>query len=126
MVFYAENIVGGAGHTVTVTASGPTYFSVTGVEYAGLAASNSLDVTAVNRGTGASYTSGAATIASANELLLGVHHVWGGGVGFTPSSGWSTVGVQVLGRRSPGTGSSRCRGRQLRFDGDGIVIQRYG
>jgi Putative Ig domain len=97
IVFYAENIVGGAGHTVTVTASGPTYYSVTGMEYAGLAASNSLDVTAVNRGTGASYTSGAATIASPNELLLGVHHVWGGGISFTPSAGWSTVGLQVSG-----------------------------
>ena len=111
IVFYAENIVGGAGHTVTVTASCPTYYSVTGIEYAGLAASNSLDVTAVNRGTAASYTSGTATIASANELLLGVHHVWGTSVGFTPSTGWSTVGLQGLGRRSPGTGSSRYRRR---------------
>ena len=97
IVFYAENIVWGAGDIVTVTASGPTYFSVTGAEYAGLATSNSLDVTAVNRGTGASYSRGAATIGSANELLLGVHHVWGAGVGFTPAAGWSTVGLQVSG-----------------------------
>ena len=77
-MFYAENIVGGSGAAVTVTASVQTYFSVTGVEYAGLATANSLDVTAMNRATTASYTTPAATIASGNELLLGVHHVCGG------------------------------------------------
>lgn len=95
LVFYAENIVGGASETITVTASSATYFSVSAVEYAGLASSNSLDVTVSNRVTSASYSSPAATIASGNELLFGVHHVWGSGVVFTPATGWSTVGVQV-------------------------------
>ena len=78
-----------------MTASIPAYFSVTGVEYAGLATANSLDVTAVNRATTASYATPAATIASGNELLLGVHHVWSSSVTFTPAAGWSTVGLQV-------------------------------
>jgi hypothetical protein len=95
LVFYSENIVGGSGETVTVTTANPAYFSVTVVEYAGLATSNSLDVTAMNRATSANYTSSAATIAAGNELLLGVHHVWGTSVTFIPAVGWSTVGLQV-------------------------------
>src|SRR5262249_21379375 len=95
MVFYAENIIGGMGETVTVFSSAPSYFSVTGIEYTGMATSNSLDVTATRRATAASYTTGVATITAGKELLLGVHHVWATGVAFTPTTGWNTVGLVV-------------------------------
>ena len=94
VVLYAENIAGGAD-TVTVTASSPTYFGMTAVEYTGLASANSLDVVASNRATGASYTSTVVTLASGNELLFGVHRVGGSTVTFTPTSPWSTVATQI-------------------------------
>src|ERR1039458_4125872 len=94
IVFYAENILGASSDTLTVTASGVTYFSVMAVEYAGLAPANSLDVAASNRTTGASYTT-ALTLASGDELLFGVHYVPGTGVSFTPKAPSSTVATLI-------------------------------
>src|ERR1017187_8515170 len=95
IVLYAENIAGSSNETVTVTASSPTYFGMTAVEYTGLASANSLDVVARNRATGANYTSTPVTLATGNELLFGVHHIFGSGITFTPTSPWSTVSTQI-------------------------------
>ena len=91
IVYYAENITGGANHQITVTATIGAYIIVTAVEYAGLATSNSLDVIATNRATGSSYTSTSATTTQGNELLFGLHHVWNANTVFTPASPWSRI-----------------------------------
>ena len=57
IVFYAENVRGGGNHQITVTSTVKTYSIGTVVEYAGVAASNSLDITVSNRARAASYTS---------------------------------------------------------------------
>src|SRR5207244_12601210 len=69
-IFYAENILGGA-NTITVsdTISGILRFAI--LEYAGVATSNSLDVTASAQGTSASPNSGNATTTANGDLLLG-------------------------------------------------------
>jgi len=70
-IFYAENITGGA-NTVTVSdsiANNTLRFAL--LEYSGLAASNSLDVTAAAQGSGTLASSGNATTTAAGDLLLG-------------------------------------------------------
>ncbi len=69
-IFYAENIAGGA-NTVTVsdTISGTLRFAI--LEYAGIATSNSLDITAGTQGSSASPNSGSATTSANGDLLLG-------------------------------------------------------
>ena len=91
IVYYAENITGGANHQITVTATIGAYIIVTAVEYAGLATVNSLDVTATNRASGSTYTSTSATTTQASELLFGLHHVWNTSTAFTPASPWSQI-----------------------------------
>ncbi len=70
-IFYSENIRGGS-NTVTVasTKSGTQRVSI--LEYSGVAASGSLDVTAVASGTGTAPNSGTVTTTTSGALLLGV------------------------------------------------------
>jgi len=92
-IFYAENIAGGT-NTVTVSDSIPNNtlrFAI--LEYSGVATANSLDVTAVAQGTGASVSSGNATTTAAGDLILGAL-MTGSGVTYTAGSGF-TVEEQV-------------------------------
>jgi hypothetical protein len=68
-IYYAENIAGGA-NTVTVsdTISGTLRFAI--LEYSGVAASSSLDATAVSEGNSASPNSGNAFPSLSGDLLL--------------------------------------------------------
>src|SRR5215467_8819416 len=69
-IYYAENIKAGANTiTVTMTVSGPLRFDI--LEYSGVAASNSLDVTASATATSTSPNSGSTTTTGSGELLLG-------------------------------------------------------
>jgi uncharacterized repeat protein (TIGR01451 family) len=70
-IFYAENIAGGA-NTVTVSDSlgGTLRFAI--VEYAGVALTNSLDVTTAAQGTGTAMSSGTMTTTANNDLVLGL------------------------------------------------------
>jgi glucose/arabinose dehydrogenase len=70
-LYYAESIAGGA-NTVTVSNSvaGTLRFAI--LEYAGVAPSNSLDVTSTAQGTSASPNSGSATTTSAGDLVIGM------------------------------------------------------
>src|SRR5439155_12821826 len=73
--FYAQIIAGGA-NTVTVTRSrSGGNLGVTIHEYAGIAASGALDVTASSTGNSTTLDSGPASTTSANELIFG----WGDG-----------------------------------------------
>jgi hypothetical protein len=95
IVYYAENIVGGPNHRITVGAIAPgAYYLVTAVEYSGLAKTNSMDVVASNRDTSAAYTSTSATTAQTTELLFGVHHVWNTTTKFTPTAPWSLIDLR--------------------------------
>ena len=93
-VFYASNIAGSASPTISVQAAGPAYFIATAVEYAGVLAVSPMDTTAASRATSASYSAGPVVTAEPDELLFGVHHVYGVSASFTPASGWSTVDLR--------------------------------
>src|SRR5690242_1433818 len=69
-IYYAENINGGA-NTVTVsdTVSGPFRFAI--LEYAGVATSGSLDVTATATATSTLPDSGNVSTTASGDLLLG-------------------------------------------------------
>ena len=58
------------GLTITVTSSGPTYLQSSAAEYAGVAASNPLDQSALNNGTGTSVNTGATSAVPAGELVF--------------------------------------------------------
>ncbi len=87
-VFYATNIAGG---TDTVTAAFHTSVTSFGViyvhEYAGISATNPVDVTASASGSSASLNSGSATTSGVNELIFGAgvsdNMVTAPGSGFT-------------------------------------------
>jgi hypothetical protein len=86
-IYYAKNIVGGA-NTVTVTFNkAAAVVDVRALEYGGLDTVSPLDLTAGAAGTGTNGNSGAATIHSANELIVGAGMTAGAftkaGVGFT-------------------------------------------
>jgi hypothetical protein len=71
--YYAENITGGAGHTVTLTPPGGNDFCAFGLgEFSGINTSSSLDQTVSASGTTMPYNSGlTATTSQADELLIG-------------------------------------------------------
>jgi hypothetical protein len=72
-IYYAANIAGGSGNTVTVTFSqAAVYPDVRILEYKGV---TKLDVVAGASGSSASANSGAATTMSANELIFGANTV---------------------------------------------------
>jgi hypothetical protein len=86
-LYYAQNIVAGANTvTVAVGASATIRFAV--LEYAGVAASNALDVTATSTLSGVSPTSGTATTTASGDLLIGVFSA-GGDATFTAGSGYT-------------------------------------
>ncbi len=70
-LFYAENIAGGA-NTITVSNSfsGTLRFAI--LEYAGVATSNSLDVTATAQGTSSAPTTPTVTTTASGDLVIGI------------------------------------------------------
>jgi chitodextrinase len=95
-IFYAENITGGSSHQIIATANKTGAFPIISVvEYAGLATSQSLDVTASGNAAGTSYASPSVTITQAGDFLFAVHHTNGSASAiFTPTSPWTTVQLQ--------------------------------
>lgn len=83
-IFYAENIRGGA-NTITVSDTIPSPLRVAILEYSGVATSNSLDVTSMQMGHGASPDSGSVAATANGDLLLGAV--------LTSNSGRYTAGV---------------------------------
>lgn len=86
-LYYAENIAAGA-NTVTVANSvvGTLRFAI--VEYAGVAQTNSLDVTTTAQGTSSTPDSGLATTTTPGDLVLGLVST-ANGMTFTPGSGFT-------------------------------------
>jgi hypothetical protein len=70
-LYYAQNIAAGA-NTVTVTVSTSSTIRFAILEYAGVAASNALDVTATSTLSGVSPSSGTVTTTASGDLLIGV------------------------------------------------------
>jgi hypothetical protein len=85
-IFYAESIRGGT-NTVSVSNStvGTLRFAI--LEYAGVALSNSLDVTSAAQGSSAAPSSGTATTTSSGDLLIGMLSTANPRT-FTPGSGY--------------------------------------
>jgi hypothetical protein len=86
-IWYATNIPGGAD-MVTANFPSAANFSLIYIhEYAGIAASSTLDQVSSQSGTGTAVTSGAKTVTQGNELIFGYaavdHRVSGAGTGFT-------------------------------------------
>lgn len=102
-IWVAENITGGASHTVTATENGFLTGGVIAFEISGAATSSSFDVTAGTNGTGGSLSSGnTATTAQANEILIGfggitsnTNPTWTEGTSFLPSPPVSTSGTSA-------------------------------
>jgi uncharacterized repeat protein (TIGR01451 family) len=69
-IWYAENIRGGA-NTVTVTQSSGVTLRLAVLEFAGVAPTNSLDVTTAAQGTSTTSSSGTVTPSVAGALILG-------------------------------------------------------
>jgi galactose oxidase-like protein/IPT/TIG domain-containing protein/PKD domain-containing protein len=85
-IFYAENIRGGA-NTVTVSDTTSATLRFTVLEYSGIAASGSLDGTAVAQGNSASANSGNATTTANGDMLLGTI-MTSGTAAFTAGTGY--------------------------------------
>jgi len=88
-IWYAENVIGGEGFTVTASPSQGATVGITLAihEYRGMLTSNSLDRTSSNSGTGRNATSGRTTATSAaKELVFGVH-LQGSGITRTATTG---------------------------------------
>jgi hypothetical protein len=86
-LFYAQNIAAGA-NTVTVAVSTSASIRFAILEYAGVATSNALDVTATSTLSSASPTSGNKTTTAAGDLLIGVITTQSFGT-FTAGSGYA-------------------------------------
>ncbi len=86
-IFYAENIRAGS-NTVTVGVPTSASIRIAIFEYAGVARTNALDVTASRSGSGASPDSGTATTTAAGGLVVGVFST-GSGRTFTGGSGYT-------------------------------------
>ena len=69
-IYYAQNIAGGP-NTVTVSDTVPGTMRFAILEYAGIAASNPLDVTVAAQGSGTNPSSGSVTTTGNGDLLLG-------------------------------------------------------
>jgi hypothetical protein len=70
-LFYAENVAAGP-NTVTVALSTSASLRLAVLEYAGVARTNALDVTATVAGSSASPSSGSAITTASGDLLIGV------------------------------------------------------
>ncbi|MBS0182680.1 MAG: hypothetical protein JSS39_09785, partial [Nitrospira sp.] len=89
-IYYATNIVGAAGGTNTVTVRfnvAAQYADIRILEYSGLDRVNPVDITAASIGTSSISTSGTATTANPNDLIVGANMVFtlnaSAGAGFT-------------------------------------------
>jgi hypothetical protein len=112
-MFYCENVAGGAGHTVTVTADGSGPTTVFVLEILGAKTTGAFDKFSRIEDTVSPFTSGAtATTTTDDELLVGAY--FGGGAnpivlsisGATPASGWTIqTGAQELDGSSKYSGS---------------------
>ncbi len=71
-IYYAQNIAGGANTVTVATSTSSVAIRFAILEYAGIATTGALDVTATNTLQNASPTSGNATTTANGDLLLGV------------------------------------------------------
>ncbi len=114
-IFYAENIAGGT-NTVTVSDSltGST-LRLAIFEYAGVAATNSLDGVATAQGTGTVPNSGSATTTMSGELAIGMiatanPTIFTAGNGFIIEEARTSVAEYKTDRRGPDSGDRRAGG----------------
>jgi hypothetical protein len=87
-IYYAENIAAGA-NTVTISESisnNTLRFAI--LEYSGVAASNSFDVTAAAQSSGTTLNSGTATTTADGDLILGAFAT-ADGVTYTAGTGYT-------------------------------------
>lgn len=80
-IWYAYNITGNASNVTTVTySSAQTYESVACYEFSGFGASDPLDGTATNNGSGTSVTSGSVSVTGSEDVIFAF--------GVTNAAGW--------------------------------------
>lgn len=70
-IWYAMNVTGGAGHTISVDFEGSTFASACAAAYSGLATTSALDQTTGATGSGTALNSGGVSTTTANQLFIG-------------------------------------------------------
>src|SRR5205807_972898 len=71
LYYLANSRASGAGLTITISSSSPTYLNGSAAEYSGVSATSPLDQAVLASGTGTSADSGATAAVSAGELVFG-------------------------------------------------------
>lgn len=102
-LYYAENITGGASHTITLNnlVAHDTFACIAAVELSGVLTSGVSDVTTTNTGTATTLSSGSATTTDTDDLV-GYFTSISGSNGTWNTSGSSTVRSSI-GRGDLGT-----------------------
>jgi hypothetical protein len=85
-MYYVQNAVAAPSLTVTISSSAPTYLPGALAEYSDVAATNSLDQTAVGEGVGTVADSGPTASAPGGELVVGGLITGGQPLTVTPGS----------------------------------------
>lgn len=109
-LFFATNITGGSGHTVSGATTGSIpNMAIIVQEFTGPATSGAFDIRAQANGTGASASSGATLVTNfTQELVIGAGSD-GGGSGLTVGAGYSNLTTKADG------GSSNFLGMQSKI-----------
>jgi hypothetical protein len=101
LFFLPNSAAAPQGLTITVTSSAPTYLQSSAAEYSGVAASNPLDQTAVNSGSGTTVTTGVTSAVPAGELVYSAFTTGGSPGSVTPGT---SQGVAYTARASSSSG----------------------
>jgi Bacterial Ig-like domain (group 3)/Putative Ig domain len=103
LFFISNSAAAPQGLTITVTSSAPTYLQSSAAEYSGVAASNPLDQSAVNSGTGTSVSTGTTSAVPAGELVYSALTTGGNPGSVTPGT---SQGVAFTARASTSNGTA--------------------
>jgi hypothetical protein len=103
LYFMPNSAAAPQGLTITVTSSAATYLQASAAEYSGVAASNPLDVSALNSGTGTSVNTGMTSAAPAGELVYSALTTGGSPGTVTPGA---SQGAPFTARASTSNGTA--------------------
>ena len=103
LYFLPNSAAAPQGLTITVTSAAATYLQASAAEYSGVAASNPLDVSGLNSGTGTSVNTGVTSAAPAGELVYSALTTGGSPGTVTPGA---SQGAPFTARASTSNGTA--------------------
>ena len=103
LYFLPNSAAAPQGLTITVTSAAATYLQASAAEYSGVAASNPLDVSGLNSGTGTSVNTGVTSAAPAGELVYSAFTTGGSPGSVTPGA---SQGAPFTARASTSNGTA--------------------